>query len=145
MPWARVPVMVQLLFDVHHVPGRLLVLPVVTFSELLQVTKFGNPRPGIVWKAERRRKMRDSSVFSCLAQPCCTQTRQPSPVATFWLPFTFVRALGRFTSKYTQPGPTKENLKLPVIYRLCKVELLPLLVCACSDQHCSYYEAQLDV
>lgn len=35
MPRAGVPVMVQLLFDVHHVPGRLLVLPVVTFSELL--------------------------------------------------------------------------------------------------------------
>lgn len=50
--------MVQLLFDVHHVPSRLLVLPVVTFSELLQVTKFWNPRPGIVWKAERRRKVR---------------------------------------------------------------------------------------
>lgn len=54
VPWAGVPVVVQLLFDVHHVPGGLLVLPVVTFPELLQVTKFGNPRPGIVWKAERR-------------------------------------------------------------------------------------------
>jgi len=58
VPRARVPVMVQLLFDVHHVPSRLLVLPVVTFSELLKVTKLWNPRPGIVWKAERRRKVR---------------------------------------------------------------------------------------
>lgn len=68
MPWARVPVMVQLLFDVHHVPSRLLVLPVVTFPELLQVTKFGNPRPGIVWKAERR-EVRDCRCGDALL-PC---------------------------------------------------------------------------
>lgn len=53
VPGAWVPVMVQLLFDVHHVSSGFVKLPVVTFSELLEVTKFWNPRPGCVWKEKR--------------------------------------------------------------------------------------------
>lgn len=53
MPWAGVPIVVQLLFDVHHVASRLLVLPVVPFPQLLQVTELGDPGPGVVWKARK--------------------------------------------------------------------------------------------
>lgn len=56
------PVMVQLLFDVYHVPSRLVVLPVVTFSEFLEVTKFRDPRPRIVWKEKRKERGRKSKI-----------------------------------------------------------------------------------